>query len=379
MLTLNNNRIWAEMTSKYLVIEKPTSSSMSVPWDETKDELNIVVILTDRIGDAFNSIYFLSNLKRLYPSSKLTYIGHAFGDVQFLKRIIGQFVDEVLFLDTLSEEDFIALAPDVIFDLNPVSELFPYYPLDLGVRVGHHEKCEVRVPQAHYNMKANDHLNILRALGKDVEYSYEPITLPTPGDRHVFPVWPSRPYITLCYEATARSWMMSDELMDDLIEYLVGLQKWDIFILGSNINEHGYCYSGKSKRVYQCTGTLSLFQSICIIAGAEYAISVDTGMMHAASYLGKPLLSVFTCGDPGKNAAQGQRGANVLVRVRTDPPSPIWQKTDGLQTFMERQFLRLDHIVEGFEKLLKAEEVPLLDSVVENNNIATNMETDSLV
>jgi len=217
-------------------------------------------------------------------------------------------------------------------------------------------------------MKANDHLNILRLFGKKVEFKYKPIVLPPLGDDRILAARPAKPYIALCLEATAKSWVMSDETTTALIEYLSALNKWDIFILGNNINGNGYAYCGNSPRVHQCTGTLSLYQTMCILGGSEYVISVDTGLMHAASYLGKPLLAVFTCGEPHKNGPQGQQGATVLVNVHSEAPEII-EKQDRFQPFTEHEFLRIDHVVNGFDILLRSESSTVEDRILETYTV----------
>lgn len=351
MVMLNDTRLWADTMSRYLDREDHAFAE-SAPWEGQKEQFRFVVILTDRIGDAFNSLYFLSNLRRLYPQSHVTYITRLFGDARFGRQIMGQYADEVLFVETLSEEGFKELSPDAIFDLNPIHDLFPYYPSDFAVRAGHHGRCDIVVPQPHYNWKANDHLNILRHFEKEVQYDYPPIRVPRRGDRRLLLQWPRGAYVAVCFEATARSWMMPEGVMDDVIEYLLDRGTWDICILGNNINEHGYSCPQSSKRVHQCTGRLSLLQTIALLAHAKYVVSVDTGLMHIASYLGTPVLGVFTCGYPGKNGPQGQGGVSRVLRVRMDPPSGVIAKRDYLQSGRERRYLRIDHVVEGIEQLL---------------------------
>ncbi len=363
MHTVRQDRLWAEIGTQYLRLIN-YGAQRAVPWDPRAPTLHFVIVLTDRIGDALNSIYFLSNLRRLYPQARLTYIGPAFGDAEFQRRIIGPYVDRVVLSNSLREAEFLALRPDVVFDLNPEASLFSYYPRRLGLRIGHHPLCDIHIPQVTYNMKANDHLNILRVFGADVQFTYPPIVLPPARDDRVLLARPRRPYVVLCLEATARAWMMSHETMTAFIEYLLEQDRWDVFLCGNNINENGYAYRGGSPRVHQCTGVLSLYQTICVLGGAEYVVSVDTGLMHAASYLGRPLLALFTCGEPHKNGPQGQRGPTVLVDVHADVPK-IEAKMDQVHPFTEQAFLRVDHVVEGFEALLHAEPTTVQERLLE--------------
>jgi len=335
-----------------------------VPWNRTKDRLHFLVICTDRIGDTFNTIYFLANLRRSCATARLTYIGRVFGDPSFLKGIIGQYVDQVLLVEHPTETQFVGLAPDAVFDLNQMAHLFKYYPSDVAVRIGHHDRCDIRVAQGKDNAKANDHLNLLRALGFAVDYTYQPIALCAREDRRILPRWCERPYIALSFEATDRTRVLPQPLMDSFMEFLLAAGDWDLFILGSNINGGGYVYCGSSPRVHQCTGVLSLYQAMHVIRGADYVISIDTGLMHAASYLGTPLLAIFTWrSNPHKNGPQGQCGRVVLVDVEKYPPSTPTNK-ERLQTWPEQDFLRVDHLVDGFETLLRVKSTTFEDRLM---------------
>jgi len=349
------------ITHKYLQVQNQTAVA-SVLYDEHKSPLRIGVILTDRIGDALNSIYFLANLRVLYPHAHLTYLTKAFGDPSFAKCVLGQYADSIVLQDRLSEQQFKALKPDVLFDLNPISELTLYHPRDGVYRIGHHERCDLRIPQPERNWKANDHLNLLRALGKPVRLEYPKLNV----EWNQWPqaILPTRPYLALCFEATARTWMMSDALMQDLVDYLLSTTGYDLCVLGNNLNRHGFDWHGTSRRVHQLTGALSLVQTLQALSQADYVIAVDTGLMHAASYLGVPVLSVFTCGDPGKNGPQGQKGIALVLRVTMDPPSNTLEKRDWLQTGLERSYLRLDHIVEGLQALRQERETSIAERLL---------------
>jgi len=366
---MHDRRIWCETSSHYLVAEN--IQPQSDPWWRTyKAAPSIVVILTDRIGDALNSIYFLHNLKTLCPSARITYIGPDLGDPAFLHRIIGQYVDQVRIIGQMSEKEFQGLQADVIFDLNPIPELFSYYPRSTARRIGHNRRCDVVVRQPPRNWKANDHLNLLRYFGEAIEFRYTPIQLPPRDDYRQQIRWPQRPYVALCLEATARAWMLCEHVMDELVRYLLQTTDLDICVVGSNINEHGYVFPSDSQRVHLLTSELSLFQAVCLLGQAEWAVTVDTGLMHAVSYLGVPLLALFTCGDPEKNGPQGQCGRVVVQRVRMDPPTGIWEKRDYKQSGDEKRYLRLDHIVEGIKKLHTTHETPIAQRIRESFEVA---------
>lgn len=365
--------IWCEMPRQYLLEHNAAPENVDLDFGPDGPK-HILIILTDRIGDAFNSLYFLANIRRLFPQAKLSYISQAFGDATFMRRIMGAYADDIYLAEVMSEQDFIELEPDVIFDLNPIASLFPYYPAQHAARIGHHEKCDIVVPQPQRNWKANDHLNILRVLNLDVEYRYPPIPLSLLHDRRLVLGLPSRPYIALCFEATAKSWMLDDDVVDGLLRYMLDKTDYEICIVGGDLNNHGIFPTITSDRIHNYTGRRSLTQAIGILAGAESVVTVDTGLMHAASYLGRPTAAIFTCGDPGKNGPQGQRGRVAVQAVCMDPPTGVWEKRDDLQSGIERAFLRLDHVVEVYEALLHAPETEVAERVMYSIDAASLQE-----
>lgn len=355
---ISQSRLWHEVVARYLRMENYSERLECKQFDSAK---RIVVICTDRIGDTFNCIYFLHNLKLLLPDTHTTFVGRSFGDGDLLKSIIAQYVDCTMFYEDLSEAQFKALRPDVIFNLNPVSELFQYR--STALQIGHPRECEIAVPLRRTNCKANEHLNILRVMGKRIELSYPPIRI-----RELqpdAPVGPNMPYIVVCPEASARSWMMRDEVAAGLIEYLLRTTDRMIVLLGNDMGGHGCRYSFRNPRVHDLTKGSSLDDAFRLIKYAECVIAVDTGLMHAASYFGTPVLAVFTCGNSARSGPQGQWGRALTVRIQIDPPSERWEKSDSKQTGLERQYLRLEHVVEGFQSLLASKANRVLDRVVE--------------
>jgi hypothetical protein len=290
----------------------------------------------------------------LYPRAATIFIGRGFGDRAFAGTVIGQYADSILFLDRLSERSLERLEADVVFDLNPTARNLPSYLKMPCIRVGHHKGCDFVVPQRLNNCKSNDHLNILRCLGKAIHFRYPAMVLPILTDGKSALEDPACPYIVLCLEATAAAWMIRDDVVHQLIDYLLATTKFVIYIVGNNINGHGFRYRGCSRRVRNLTGASSLVQAICMLAGARFVVSVDTGLMHAAAYLGTPLLAVFTCGNPARNGPQGQLGRTVVVRILVDPPTGRWEKDDLKQSGIERRFLKLDHLIEGLASLYSA-------------------------
>ncbi len=57
-----------------------------------------------------------------------------------------------------------------------------------------------------------------------------------------------------------------------------------------------------------------------LIAGASFAIGVDTGLLHLAAALGVPLVAIFVASEPGLTGPMGS-GPIAVVGGRTKPPS----------------------------------------------------------
>lgn len=357
-------RLWCQVRQRYLVERNIPPSHTPPPWKDPADALRIVVLHTDRIGDTLNSIYFLANLGRLYPGGAVHFIGRRFMCASFLSYIMGSQVTAVHAVDSMTAAEFSAIEPHVIFDLNPDAHLSPRYAAYSCVRIGHHRGCDIFVPQMMDNWKANNHLNILRLLGEPVEYTYNPLRnvwtrqWPTPAGPRI------RPYVALCLEATASAWTLSPDVAGQLIRFLHGSTDLDIYILGADINAHGYVPSIRSERIRNLTCRLCLSDSIRVLADADFVIAVDTGLMHVASYLGRPLLAIFTCGNPARNGPQGQTGRVAVLNIVVDPPTGRLAKKDHAQSGIERAHLRLDHIVEGLEALRDANETSIRERIV---------------
>jgi ADP-heptose:LPS heptosyltransferase len=340
--------MWHEQPMQFLEMENCSMIEHAPRCDPVR---RILVICTDRIGDTFNCIYFLANLRRLYPAASIFFLGRSFNDPDFLPILVGPLVDRTLATEKSSGPyDSRPLDPDVIFDLNP-RRFFAVIRPPRTVCFGHHEHCDIVVPFRDHNFKANEHLNILRAMGKSVRLEYPAITLAPVASITAR----RRPYVVLSLEATAVTWTLSHVTADSLVEYLRLTTAHDIYIVGSNINQHAYQHPGDNERVFNLTSQLSLCDALRLISGAAFVVSVDTGLMHAASYLGVPLLTAFTCGDPSRNGPQGQIGRVALVRVTVDPPTHCREKADYIQSGIERHYLRLDHLVDGLN-LLEATE-----------------------
>ena len=65
----------------------------------------------------------------------------------------------------------------------------------------------------------------------------------------------------------------------------------------------------------QCAGTTTLPQMVAILAAADVVIANDTGPLHVAVALGRPVVSPFTCTQVAKTGPYGQLGSAVETTV----------------------------------------------------------------
>ena len=57
-----------------------------------------------------------------------------------------------------------------------------------------------------------------------------------------------------------------------------------------------------------------------LIAGAQFVVGVDTGLLHLAAALGVPLVAIFAGSEPGLTGPVGS-GPIVVVGTQGSPPS----------------------------------------------------------
>lgn len=84
-------------------------------------------------------------------------------------------------------------------------------------------------------------------------------------------------------------------------------------ILGSQ-NDHQPGISGKD-----LTGKTTLDEAIELIAGADFVVSNDSGLMHVAAALGRPQLALFGSSSPEHTPPQSPAARVLWLRVECSP------------------------------------------------------------
>jgi len=272
----------------------------------------IFVVCVDRIGDALNALYFLANLRRHFPRAHIAFLGRPFIMDELFGALMNPYVDCFMPL-----ESAIGLSCDLLFDLNPYRNP-SVSKIASGCSVGFFSDIHdfsYKPPRA--VMKSDEYLCLLHILGLNTQYNYllpKFNTQPTPDSSPL-----SKPYVVLCPEATAVSRTLPPILYRDLLEALPGQASVDgTVVLGNRINNLD-CLAGihvNPEKAWDYRGKTTLLQAAHILSGAELVVTVDTGLMHLASYLGVPLIALFTVAHPERSGPQGQRGRALVLQAR---------------------------------------------------------------
>ena len=114
---------------------------------------------------------------------------------------------------------------------------------------------------------------------------------------------------------------MEENAIEEFVKSFRAISNRPIIVVG------GVSSASLSNEVIDLTGRTNLAQLIWVVRRAAFVVSVDSGPMHLASALGRPLLSIHTWTDPrlvgpyGKGAWIWQ-GGGIRMRDPFEPPLP---------------------------------------------------------
>jgi len=122
---------------------------------------------------------------------------------------------------------------------------------------------------------------------------------------------------------TARRWPLEEFV--SLADWLISVKRAEVLVVGSG-PERGLgdrLAEGVSGRAKNLAGRVPLDLLGAVLAECDLVVANDTGPMHVAAALGKPLIALF---GPGEVSRWGPRGPNHVVIRSPVPCSPCDQR-----------------------------------------------------
>lgn len=298
---------------------------------------NILLIKMSSLGDVIHTLPFVYELRKLYPEAKITWLVHP----QFGGFIPTQIVDEVLYFDKVEfkqkswgEKLQAGLAMrrllrskhfDLVIDLQGLFKSAVLAAISgCSNRIGYAEMREGSglVSRSIVGPHKSDHvieryLDVARYLGAEVGRVEFPLPnlekeekvvrhklaergcrekylVIVPGARWETKCWPVEHYVVLIKELVKYGYYVvlaggkDDEAKGQRIRGLVG-----------------------SEKCIDLTGRTTLKELVALIKGSELYISADTGPLHFAAALKKPLVCMYGPTKPDRTGPYG--GDNQII------------------------------------------------------------------
>jgi heptosyltransferase-2 len=95
-------------------------------------------------------------------------------------------------------------------------------------------------------------------------------------------------------------------------------------------------------------GKTSLDEAMDVIAGAEVVVSNDSGLMHVAAALGRPLVALFGSSSPEKTPPQSGRSRVLWLKIEC---SPCYERECPLGHFRCMRELSVDNVLKEVRSL----------------------------
>lgn len=308
-----------------------------------KEYRNILLIKMSSLGDVIHTLPFVHELRKLYPQAKITWLVHP----QFGGFIPTQIVDEVIYFDKVAfnKESFFAELKDIFamrkllhskqFDLViDLQGLFKSAVLaaisGCSNRLGYAEMREGSglVSRAIVGPHAQDHvieryLDVARYLGATVDKVEFPLPdlqveeksvaeklLAKGCDGDFVVIVPGARWETKCWPV---------EQYAELTKKIVSEGKYVVLAGGPDDADKGAKIAQlvQDAKVIDLTGQTSLKELVALIKNCRVYISADTGPLHFAAALKKPLVCMY---GPTKADRTGPYGGTNQTIIHSPAP-----------------------------------------------------------
>lgn len=305
-----------------------------------KEYKNILVIKMSSLGDVIHALPTLYALRKNWPQAKITWAVHP----QFAQVLPGKpWIDEVILIDKKGLKSFSYLRKlwkdlhsrhfDMTLDLQCIAksaivsfcsgapEKYGYWEL----REGSNLVNKALVGPHQYDHVIERYLDTVRALGGTVDA----VEFPLPQSQEAAQVVKQKllakgmnldkvekgDYIVIAPGArwAVKEWPISH--FTELCQRLVNDGQEVVLMGAPSDQEKGQAISQglASPHLFDMTGHTSLTELIELIRHSKLYISADTGPLHLANALKKPLISMYGTTSPERTGPYGGNHVHIIV------------------------------------------------------------------
>lgn len=162
----------------------------------------------------------------------------------------------------------------------------------------------------------------------EVNFSEDEIFYHHPLSEKALPFEPKRPYLILIPGARWETKLWPLEHWKTLLESSSDLRKkYDLYFIGGKKELRIKDFAEEMERdfagVFSLVGKLSLKEVTTLMKGAELIVTVDTGTMHLASLLNRPILALF---GPTSPARTGPWSKTFWILQENLPCAPCFKR-----------------------------------------------------
>lgn len=310
-----------------------------------KEYKNILLIKMSSLGDILHTLPFAAELRKLYPNAKISWLVHP----QFAGFVPdAPVIDEVLYFDkkkfnSMSLGDkyryFCEMKKllqskhfDLVLDMQGLFKSAVLAAISgCDERLGY---CELRegsafVSKAITGAHSKEHvieryLDVARYLGADVPVGE--LDFPMPNlDKETASVWEKLQAKGMAKDSEyvvmvpgARWWTkewplehyakLANMIINGSEKYVVLAGGPDDAVKGAKVKE-----LSNNDYVIDMTGQTSLRELAALIKGCKYYVSADTGPLHFAAALKKPLVAMYGPTKADRTGPYGSKNSTVLL------------------------------------------------------------------